>query len=117
MKMTHFKELNTIDEVTEAFKSDKYFFFINSSCPNSSYARKVLSEIDIKEIPKNSYTVYAGRDMDAVAKARELLKVKPSSPAFYIIYKGKVIFEMNRDDIIRNDSKYLKNKLLEALRL
>jgi putative YphP/YqiW family bacilliredoxin len=111
-----FTELKTSIDVRDAFKHKDFFLFINSTCPNSSIARMVLDDLlKVVKLPKNNYTVFAGQDIDATRTAREILNIKPSSPAFYTVRDNKVVYVLDRDAIITQDKHVIIKKLADAI--
>jgi putative YphP/YqiW family bacilliredoxin len=119
VKALGFYELKTVDSVhkhLKDFSDDKFFLFINSTCANSKYARELLQTI-IKEKKKSArlYTVFAGQDIDATQSARKILKIKPSSPAFYLVDKGKVIKNIDRDNILEGKKEDIEQELKEII--
>ncbi|MCH8569738.1 MAG: BrxA/BrxB family bacilliredoxin [Balneolales bacterium] len=90
------KELTTPEEVTEVMEktaSGSMLLVINSVCGcaagNARPAVKIALENDKK--PEHIYTVFAGQDREATAKAREFLAdFPPSSPSFAFFKDGEV---------------------------
>lgn len=111
-----FKELKDTMSLIEALGRPDFLLFINSTCSNSAIARMILRDvIKIIKLPRNSYTLLAGQDIDATSKAREILRIKPSSPAFYIVKKNRVIYTIDRDAIILQDRHVVVKKLSDAI--
>jgi bacilliredoxin len=65
--------------------------------------------------PDTAATVFAGADIDAVARVRELLPgVPPSSPSMAIFRDGKPVFALHRFQIESSDAGTIAKMLTEA---
>jgi len=65
--------------------------------------------------PDTVATVFAGADIDAVARVRELLPgVPPSSPSMAIFRDGKPVFALHRSQIESSDASHIAKMLTEA---
>jgi len=65
--------------------------------------------------PDTVATVFAGADIDAVARVRELLPgVPPSSPSMAIFRDGKPVFALHRFQIESSDASHIAKMLAEA---
>jgi putative YphP/YqiW family bacilliredoxin len=65
--------------------------------------------------PDTVATVFAGADIDAVARVRELLPgVPPSSPSMAIFRDGKPVFALHRFQIESSDASHIAKMLTEA---
>ena len=65
--------------------------------------------------PDTVATVFAGADLEAVARVRELLPgVPPSSPSMTLFRDGKPIFTLHRFQIESNDAPQIAKLLTEA---
>ncbi|MCH8557009.1 MAG: BrxA/BrxB family bacilliredoxin [Balneolia bacterium] len=90
------KEVTTPDEVDQLMKDTKegtFLLVINSVCGcaagNARPAVKIALENDKK--PNHLYTVFAGQDKEATARAREYFsEYPPSSPSFAFFKDGEI---------------------------
>ena len=74
---------------------------------------KALLESEVK--PDKAVTVFAGADVDAVARVRELLVgYPPSSPSFAIFQDGKPVYMMHRFQIEGRNADAIAADLKEA---
>lgn len=65
--------------------------------------------------PDTVATVFAGADLEAVARVRELLPgVPPSSPSIALFHDGKPIFTVHRFQIESSDAPRIAKLLTEA---
>lgn len=74
---------------------------------------KALLESEVK--PDRAVTVFAGADVEAVARVRELLVgFPPSSPAFAIFQDGNPVYMMHRFQIEGRNAEAISNDLKNA---
>jgi putative YphP/YqiW family bacilliredoxin len=74
---------------------------------------KALLESEVK--PDKAVTVFAGADIEAVTRVRELLVgFPPSSPSFAIFQDGKPVYMMHRFQIEGRNSEAISNDLKNA---
>ena len=65
--------------------------------------------------PDKVATVFAGADLDAVARLRELLPgVPPSSPSIALFRDGKPIYVLHRFEIESSDAPQIAQRLSQA---
>jgi len=99
------KELRTPEEVDAAMQGDgakgTTLVFVNSVCGCAAgNARPALRMTMEKAKPDHAYTVFAGQDREATARAREFFQGQPpSSPAFALFRDGKVVGMLYRHNI------------------
>ncbi len=75
--------------------------------------RMALQSSSIK--PSHSISVFAGQDLEATARARELFGgIPPSSPSIGLMRDGKVIYFMPRSAIESRDAASIANDLVSA---
>ena len=101
------KELRTPQEVEAAIKQPgTTLVFVNSVCGCAAGGARPalrLSLLNDKK-PANLFTVFAGMDTAAVAKAREYFApFRPSSPQIGILKDGKLVKVIQRQDIEGRD--------------
>jgi putative YphP/YqiW family bacilliredoxin len=103
------KELRTPEEVEEALegeaKSGTTMIVVNSVCGCAGgLARPAVAKaLQHKVIPDHLYTVFAGQDREATAKAREYFTgYEPSSPSIALLKDGKIVAMVERHQIENN---------------
>jgi putative YphP/YqiW family bacilliredoxin len=99
-----FKSLSTADDVDKVMedKSGSFLLVVNSVCgcaaANARPGAKM--SLDNEKTPTNLYTVFAGVDQEATAKAREyLLPYPPSSPSIALFNNGELVHFLERHHI------------------
>ncbi|MBI2690016.1 MAG: BrxA/BrxB family bacilliredoxin [Acidobacteria bacterium] len=74
---------------------------------------KALQESEVK--PDKAVTVFAGADVEAVTRVRELLVgYPPSSPSFALFQDGKPVYMMHRFQIEGRNAEAIANDLKSA---
>jgi putative YphP/YqiW family bacilliredoxin len=114
------EETRTPEAVDEALApgSGTVLMVVNSVCGCAAgKARpgvvKALQEADVK--PDKALTVFAGADVEAVSRVRELLVgYPPSSPSFAIFQDGKPVYMMHRFQIEGRNAEAISKDLKEA---
>jgi putative YphP/YqiW family bacilliredoxin len=101
-----FKELRTPEEVVEALegegKNGTALIVVNSVCGCAAgLARPAVAKaLTHEKKPDHLYTVFAGQDKEATAKAREYFEGEPpSSPSFDLMKDGKLVHMIHRHQI------------------
>jgi putative YphP/YqiW family bacilliredoxin len=112
------KELNTPDQVDEALKEGGVsLIFVNSVCGCAAAGARpglALSLMSGKR-PEHLYTVFAGMEREAVARARDYFKpYQPSSPQIALMKDGEVLKMWQRHDIEGRDPSTIAQSLAEA---
>jgi putative YphP/YqiW family bacilliredoxin len=109
------KELKTPEEVDQAVRTPgTALVFVNSVCGCAAAgARPGLSLALMHKIrPDNLYTVFAGMEREAVARAREYFQpYQPSSPQIALLKDGKIVHMMQRHDIEGRDPQTIAQSL------
>jgi putative YphP/YqiW family bacilliredoxin len=113
-------EARTPEAVDEAVAagSGTVLMIVNSVCGCAAgKARpgvvKALLESEVK--PDKAVTVFAGADLEAVARVRELLVgYPPSSPSFAIFQDGKPVYMMHRFQIEGRNAEAISTDLKGA---
>jgi putative YphP/YqiW family bacilliredoxin len=95
------QELKTVAEVDEALGAGEgtVLVFVNSVCGCAAgAARPALAEALRHGIrPQHLYTVFAGQDLDAAARARSYFaEYQPSSPSVALLRDGEVVHFVHR---------------------
>ncbi|HZG16643.1 MAG TPA: BrxA/BrxB family bacilliredoxin [Candidatus Bathyarchaeia archaeon] len=103
-----FQELKTPEDVDQAFTNMKgtALVVVNSVCGCAAgLARPAVAhslQHDVK--PDHLYTVFAGQEKEATARAREYFEgFAPSSPSFALMKDGKLLGMVERHQIENND--------------
>ncbi len=110
-----YTQLKTPEEVEAAFsKPGVSLVMVNSVCGCAGgIARPAAAHaIHTDKRPQNLYTVFAGQDKEATAKARSYFtEYPPSSPSFALLKDGKVLTMVERHEIEGHDPMSVINKL------
>ena len=99
-----FTELTDADSVSNVLDSAKgtSLLIVNSVCGCAAGSARpgAVSSLNGDKKPDNLYTVFAGQDTDATAKAREfLLPYPPSSPSIGLFKDGELVHFVERHHI------------------
>jgi len=113
------QELRTPEEVEQAFDNMQgtALVVVNSVCGCAGgIARPAVAmalQGDVK--PDHLYTVFAGQDKEATAKAREYFApYPPSSPSIALMKDGRLVYFIERQDIETRTSEQVAAKLTAA---
>lgn len=111
--------LTTADEVDSFLKEKEKssLVVVNSVCGCAAGAARpaVAIALQNKKIPDQLGTVFAGVDMEAVARAREYFEdVPPTSPSIYLFSEGEVKFVLPRHEIEGRTAEEIANDLVGA---
>jgi putative YphP/YqiW family bacilliredoxin len=113
------QELTTTDDVDRALGPDSgtVLLVVNSVCGcaarNARPAVALASGHGVR--PARMVTVFAGQDVDATARARELLSgYRPSSPSIALLENGELVFMLERHQIEGREAVAIANDLTEA---
>ncbi|MFT9847343.1 BrxA/BrxB family bacilliredoxin [Aneurinibacillus sp. REN35] len=115
-----FEELLTPEDVEAKFENMKgtALVVVNSVCGCAAgLARPAVaySVQNSEKKPDHLYTVFAGQDKEATAKAREYFTgYPPSSPSFALLKDGKLVYMMERHQIENRPLEIIASDLLEA---
>ena len=114
-----FESLTTADEVIKTLenKEGTLLLVVNSVCgcaaANARPGAKMAAQHDSK--PDKMYTVFAGVDMEATAKAREyLLPYPPSSPSIALFKDGNLVHFLERHHIEGRSAEIIADNLKMA---
>jgi len=99
-----FEPLSSPEEVTDVLENQEgtALLVVNSVCGCAAANARPGVKIALQngKTPEQLYTVFAGVDADATAKAREfLLPYPPSSPAIALFKDGKLVHFLERHHI------------------
>lgn len=111
-----FTELKTAEETEDAIKNSKGTAIVvfNSVCGCAAGSARpgVLKSLEGEKKPEKLFTVFAGQDMEATAKAREFtLPYPPSSPSVAIFKDGRVVDMLERHQIEGNPPQVIAQAL------
>ncbi|MBD1373446.1 BrxA/BrxB family bacilliredoxin [Hazenella sp. IB182357] len=100
------KELRTTEEVDAALKGEgakgTALIVVNSVCGCAAGLARpgVAHSLQNDQTPDHLYTVFAGQDKEATARAREYFEGQPpSSPSFVLMKDGKLVHMVHRHEI------------------
>jgi putative YphP/YqiW family bacilliredoxin len=98
------QELTTAAEVDESLGDQKgsMLVFVNSVCGCAAgNARPALAlALNHTVVPQQVVTVFAGQDLEAVARARQYFgEYQPSSPSMALLRDGEVVHFVHRHQI------------------
>ena len=99
-----FESLETSDEVVEVLENQHgtALLVVNSVCGCAAAMARpgVKMALQNDKLPGHLYTVFAGVDQEATAKAREyLLPYPPSSPSIALFKDGRLVHFIERHHI------------------
>jgi putative YphP/YqiW family bacilliredoxin len=116
-----FRELRTVEEVDEAVKlKGTNLVVINSVCGCAAGKARpgiamALRQSPVK--PDHLTTVFAGADLEATARLRELLgNIPPSSPSMAFYKDGQLVHFIPRFQIESRDAFQISKHLLEVFK-
>lgn len=115
-----FTELKSTEAVEEHFKDHKgtSLVVINSVCGCAAGTARPGVKAAIKladKAPDNLTTVFAGGDIEATAKVRELhLPYPPSSPAVALFKDGELVHFVERHHIEGRSAEVIGNHLADV---
>ena len=113
------EELQSAEAVDDALEGsdDTVMVVVNSVCgcaaKNARPAVARALEHDVR--PDRSYTVFAGVDEEATARAREYFTgYRPSSPSVALLDGEEIVFMLERHEIEGRDAETIADDLTEA---
>ena len=111
------QETRTPAEVDQAVKSGTVLMIVNSVCGCAAgKARPAVGmALANQNRPEKVATVFAGADLEAVARVRELLPgIPPSSPSMALFQDGKPVFVLHRHQIEMRQAPEIAQVLTEV---
>lgn len=111
------KEVRTPEEVDSTLKSGTVLMIVNSVCGCAAgKARPAVGmALGHANRPDVTATVFAGGDVEAVNRVREILTgVPPSSPSMALFRDGKPVFVLHRHQIETRQAPEIAQILTEA---
>ncbi len=114
-----FTELKTPEEVENTVPKTEgvSLLVVNSVCGCAAGAARpgIIRSLTNEKAPSKLYTVFAGQDLDAVAKAREfMLPYPPSSPSVALFKDGKLVHFIERMNIEGHSAEQVSEQLKKA---
>jgi putative YphP/YqiW family bacilliredoxin len=113
------KELRTADEVVEQLDNAKgtSLVVVNSVCGCAAGQCRpgVAKALQHDTIPTNIFTVFAGQDKEATAKAREYFApYPPSSPSIALMKDGQLVHFIERHQVEDRSAEAIAQELMSA---
>jgi len=113
------KDLQTSADVDTFFANQKglSLLFINSVCGCAAGTARPALRIALQndKKPDQSFSVFAGQDLEATAKARNYFPdIPPSSPSFALFKDGELVYFIPKHRIESRDAPSLANDLVAA---
>jgi len=113
------QELRTPEEVEAAIPNAKgtTLVVVNSVCGCAAGQARpgVVQALSHETVPDHLYTVFAGQDKEATAKAREYFApYPPSSPSIALLKDGKLVHFIERHQIENRSADEIAADLTEA---
>jgi putative YphP/YqiW family bacilliredoxin len=113
-----FQELKTPEQVDDAVQSEgTVMIVVNSVCGCAAGKARpgIAMALQNARRPDVVGTVFAGADIEATARARELFApYPPSSPSVALMRDGKLLFMLERRDIETRDAAAIAASLKAA---
>jgi len=114
-----FESLETADEVVEVLENQKgtSLLVVNSVCGCAAAMARpgVKIALQNEKLPDHLFTVFAGVDQEATAKAREyLLPYPPSSPSIALFKDGRLVHFIERHHIEGRNAMMIAENLKAA---
>ncbi len=114
-----FEELKSVADVENAFENTDgtMLLVVNSvcGCAAGSCRPGVVHSLNSDKKPEKLVTVFAGQDVEAVAKAREnMVPYPPSSPAIALFKDGKLVHMIERHMIEGRTAEMISDNLKHA---
>ena len=113
------EELRTPEEVDQALRNrpGTTMVVVNSICGCAAGRMRPAVRIAMQNSsrPDHAYTVFAGQEKDATARARSYFTGQPpSSPSIGILRDGQLVYLMPRSDIERREAPAIAADLKAA---
>lgn len=113
------KELTSVTEVDSALGDQKgsMLVFVNSVCGCAAGNARPALALALKHsvVPQQVVTVFAGQDVDAVARARQYFgEYQPSSPSMALLRDGEVVHFVHRHQIEGRSPQSIASDLTAA---
>lgn len=114
-----FEEMNTAGDVDHSLQSEgTTLVMVNSVCGCAAGAARpgvLMAVYNSEKKPDNLKTVFAGFDIEAVKRTRELLlPYPPSSPAIALFKDGQLVHMVERHQIEGRPAQVIARNLIAA---
>ncbi len=113
-----FENLDTPEKVAEFLsRKGSALIVVNSvcGCAASNARPAVVASVSGESKPDHIGTVFAGFDIDATAKARELMMpFPPSSPSIALFHDGEIVHMLERHHIEGRPAQMIADNLMNA---
>ncbi len=113
-----FKELHTASDVDNILnEGGTTLVMVNSVCGCAAGTARpgTIASLQFDKTPTHITTVFAGVDVDAVAKAREhMIPFPPSSPAVALFKDGELVHMLERHHIEGRSAEMIASNLAAA---
>jgi putative YphP/YqiW family bacilliredoxin len=114
-----FTELKSAEEVVSAMSNnnDTTLVVVNSVCGCAAGSARpgILKSLNLSKKPVKLLTVFAGQDLEAVAKVREfMVPFPPSSPAVALFKNGEIVHMVERHMIEGRTADMVADNLAAA---
>lgn len=114
-----FRELKRAGDVDEALKNQRgsTLVVVNSVCGCAAGMARpgVALSLNHAVVPDHLVTVFAGQDLEAVAKVRNMLpQFPPSSPSMFLFKDGLCVWALQRFQIEGRSAKDVAQNLTAA---
>lgn len=117
---TELRTAESVDAFLENAKSGTAMIIVNSVCGCSAGSMRPGLELALQRGPRPQAmgTVFAGADMEATERARELFRpYPPSSPAVALFKDGELVFMLERQHIQGRPPEAIAGALTRALEM
>lgn len=117
-----FRELRTAGDVDRSLQEDRgvNLLVINSVCGCAAGKARPGIAAALKQStvrPDHLTTVFAGGDIEATARVRELMgSIPPSSPSMALFKDGQLVHFVPRYQIESRDASWIADHLMEVFR-
>lgn len=117
-----FRELRTVEEVDTEIgnKEGTNLLVVNSVCGCAAGKARPGIALALQKSPSRPdrlTTVFAGADIEATARARELFgNIPPSSPSMALYKNGELVHFIPRFQIENRDAYQIANHLIEVFK-
>jgi putative YphP/YqiW family bacilliredoxin len=114
-----FTELKSAEDVVSAMSNnnDTTLVVVNSVCGCAAGSARpgILKSLNLSKKPVKLLTVFAGQDLEAVAKVREfMVPFPPSSPAVALFKNGEIVHMVERHMIEGRTADMVADNLAAA---
>src|SRR5918996_4956032 len=113
------RELTTAAEVDAVLGDQRgsLLVFVNSVCGCAAGNARPALALALRHsvVPQQVVTVFAGQDLDAVARARQYFgEYQPSSPSIALLRDGEVVHFVHRHQIEGRSPQLIAGELVKA---